>query len=355
MRYLITVSSLTPGSGLSRYVFSLCELLARDNELYVLTTHDSGDTSYERAELDKINTDIKLTSLGSKSKLSKYLSTIKIVRRLQPDIIVNNYNAVVQYILPFISRKIKVIHVLHNDTSDFYRIGAINSRYMTGWIAPTESIANHFNNYTHEAHREQVAVIPHGVRATVLKPQNSKRHTFNIVFAGVLYEHKGVKILPPIIKTLMGRNVDLEFTIVGGGILSDWLHEQFANEIKAGKVKMTGVVDHDEVYRIMSDADVFLYPTHLDAFGLVIAEAMMNGAVPVVTHLEGITDNLINNEKNGFLLKKDDVQSFVNNVYNLYQDRDKLVSMRQATHRKACNIFSIEVMKSNYLNYFKTV
>lgn len=354
MRYLITVSSLTPGSGLTRYVFTLCEILiASGNEVYVLTTHDDSTISYERSELDTISTTIHLISLGSHGKLRKYIEEIRIIKRISPDIIINNYNAVTQYILPFISKHIRIIHVLHNDTDDFYRVASINRSRTDGWIAPTESIAKHFNDYTSNKASDNVIVIPHGVEeATLIERHNEK---LEIVYAGVLYEHKGVKILPPIIKHLRNSGINLNFTIVGGGILDEWLRNQFADDIKDGIVTFTGVVDHDSVYKVMSKADIFLYPTHLDAFGLVIAEAMMNGAVPVVTHLSGITDNLIDNGVDGYLIEQDDINSFVDRIERLSYDKATLSRVGKAAYDKAKSHFSMRKMKENYISYLNNL
>lgn len=352
MRYLITVSSLTPGSGLSRYVFSLCRLLVKGgNEVYVLTTHDDSTISYERNELDSISKGIHLISLGHKNKLRKYIEVVRAVNRIHPEVIINNYNAVVQYILPFISNKIKIIHVLHNDTDDFYRVASINGHKTNGWIAPTESIASHFNKYTSNRYTDKVTVIPHGVEEADFKKKNNAK--LEIVYAGVLYEHKGVKILPPIIKRLQDKGIDLHFTIIGGGVLDNWLREQFAKEVESGFVTFTGVIDHDKVYEEMSKADIFLYPTHLDAFGLVIAEAMMNGLVPVVTHLPGITDNLISDGNDGYLIKQDEIEQFVQTIENLYQDNAMLRKLGGLAHQKAKTKFSLSAMSKTYISYFR--
>ena len=176
-----------------------------------------------------------------------------------------------------------------------------------------------------------------------------------IVYTGVLYEHKGVKELPEIIKRLLAKGIDLHFTIIGQGILEDWLKDQFADECKSGIVEFTGVIDHNEVYKRMSKSDIFLYPTHLDAFGLVIAEAMINGAVPVVTHLKGITDNLINDNENGFLIKEGDVNKFADTILQLYNDPILRNSVSNKALEKANNFFSINMMESAYLNFLSKI
>lgn len=353
MKILITVPVLSPGSGLTRYVFTLCKILHKDNNILVLETHGQSPNSYAKKELMDINPDIKLTTTDTTGRISKYLKNILITLRFKPDVIISNYNALTQFILPFCKGKAKVIHILHNDTDDFYRVGAINGGKVDIWIAPTSGIAERFNKYTQNKYQERVIVISHGVEEASFSEKTNQR--LEIVYAGVLYEHKGVKILPVIIKNLLHKGINLHFTIIGGGLLKEWLNQNFKDEINAGIVTMTGVIPHDEVYAFMSKADIFLYPTHLDAFGLVIAEAMMNGAVPVVTRLEGVTDNLIPDKHCGYLIAQDDIDKFVNAVTELYASAELRKSISRNAHHRAMECFSHRAMKDAYLNYLRNL
>lgn len=353
MNILITVPMLSEGSGLSRYVLTLSEILNKLHKITVLTTHNTSDDNFGKIELAKINPDIRLISIQNTNKYLRYIKAIRIIRKISPDILINNYNGLIQYILPYINRNSKIIHVLHNDTDDFYRIGAINASKTTAWIAPTNAIRDHFNEYTKNSYADKVFVISHGVQSGLIHSKASKK--LEIVFTGVLYEHKGVKELPEIIKGLLTKGIDLHFTIIGQGILEDWLKVEFSEEQKKGIVEFTGVIDHDEVYRRMSESDIFLYPTHVDAFGLVIAEAMINGAVPVVSHLKGITDNLIDNNENGFLIKEGDINAFTATIVNLYHEPNLRDKISNNACRRANKCFSLDIMKSTYLNFISKI
>ena len=353
MNILITVPMLSEGSGLSRYVLTLSKILNKLHKITVLTTHNTSDDNFGKIELAKINPAIRLISIQKTNKYLRYIKAIRIIRKISPDILINNYNGLIQYILPYINKNTKVIHVLHNDTDDFYRIGAINANKTTAWIAPTNAIRDHFNEYTKNSYAHRVSVISHGVQSGLIHSKTSKK--LEIVFTGVLYEHKGVKELPEIIKRLLAKGVDLHFTIIGQGILEDWLKEEFEEEHKKGIVEFTGVIDHDEVYRRMSESDIFLYPTHIDAFGLVIAEAMINGTVPVVSHLKGITDNLIDNNENGFLIKEGDINAFTTTIVNLYHEPNLRDKISNNACKKANKCFSLDIMKSTYLNFISKI
>lgn len=348
MKILITVPILSPGSGLTRYIFTLCKILHNDNKILVLETHGHSSNDYAKKELMEINPCIKFITTDTNGKIPKYLKSIFITRRFKPDVIVSNYNALTQFVLPFCKGKAKVAHVLHNDTNDFYRIGAINGNNVDVWIAPTSGIAERFNKYSHNKYQERIITISHGVDEASNVEKNHKNQKLEIVFAGVLYEHKGVKVLPKIVEQLRMRKIDFHLTIIGGGILNDWLHNELKSHINSGHVNMTGILPHEGVYEYFQKSDIFLYPTHIDAFGLVIAEAMMNGAVPVVTHLPGVTDNLIVNGESGFLTSQDDVAAFVNKIISLNENRSLLSEFSKRARNRAEALFSMKVMEEKY-------
>lgn len=349
MKIAITVSQVTPGGGLTKYVCTLTDILTSDlqNEVWVITTHQS--ESNPTLEGLKENRKVSIISLGHLTTIRKYVSLTMLLRRISPDLLIVNYNAPTQYVLPLLPRKIKTVHILHNNTPDFYRVAAINGNRTTAWIAPTPALAHCFDEYTHHTYSERIATIPHGVEFPLGRCQKGNS-PLQLSYVGVLYEHKGVKILPAVIKRLVSTGHKFHFTFIGDGILRGELEQALQKEMASDIVKFTGRISGHEVYECLSRSDVFVYPTHIDAFGLVIAEAMINGAVPIVTRLEGITDSLIDNEIDGFLVTQDDVDSFVERITRLMDNPTLRSQMSAAATYKANTKFSIDTMRKNYID-----
>lgn len=351
MRILIAVPSITLGSGLSKYILSLASLLINaGHKIAVVTTHTI-DPEYEKSVLCNCGVE-DLAQFGAYSKLTKYFKCWEYIRKFKADILINNYDGLVQILLPLL-KGIKIVHVLHNDRDDFYRVGSINGKYVAGWIAPTRAIADKFNEYTHNKYVKLVQVIPHGVESG---SNIDCCHTCKeLIFVGVHHWHKGIKILPEIVNRLKKNGYNFHFTIVGTGAKSGWLQDAMSDHVKSGHVTFTGVITADEVYRLQAGADIFLYPTHTDAFGLVIAEAMMNATVPVITRLDGITDNLVDDGVNGFLLPQDDIEAFVQRISLLICDQELLAKMKASALNKAKTEFSLSKMSENYLTYLNLI
>lgn len=356
MRIVITVSSLTKGSGLSKYVYNLCEVLKDDgNEIHVVTTH-AAQPDFER-QLFRADRNITVHQLHRCSRYGKYARLAWLIRRLDADLIINNYNAPVQFVLPLCKRRAKVVHVIHNDTSDFYRVASINGKYVDGWITPTPGVKDRFDTYTHGKYTGRVTAISHGVELPSTYGVVSRRgERMEMVFVGVLYEHKGVMTLPSIVRILRDRKVDFHLTVIGKGILEEDLHRDMERDVEDGFVEFTGVISAKEVYRRMAGAHIFLYPTRLDSFGLVIAEAMMNGAVPVVTRLKGITDALVDDGVNGCLVEDpNDAVAFADCVDRLDKDRGLWDRMSREARAKAEGSFSLRSFMENYRHYFNKI
>lgn len=354
MKIAITVSETTPSGGLSKYIYTLADILTNkcSNEIWIIVTHLS-KVNHDLEELSK-NKNINICHLGDFSLIKKYTSLILTLRKINPDVIINNYNAPTQYILPFLKKRSKIIHILHSCTNNFYRLASINAYFVDNWIAPTPAIRNYFNEYTKQKYRNRVAVIPHGVPSPIDNPIKS-HNRLHLVFIGALYEHKGVKILPNIIKRLLDKQYNFHFTFIGDGPLRKELENELKTEVERNCVWFTGNISSKNVYTQLLQSDILVYPTHIDAFGLVIAEAMIHGCIPVTTHLKGITDSLIDDGVNGFLIPMDRIDIFVDRISQLIEDKNLRTTMSNAATRKASACFSLDVMRKHYTTFINKI
>ena len=81
---------------------------------------------------------------------------------------------------------------------------------------------------------------------------------------------------------------------------------------------------------------------------------MINGAVPVVSHLQGITDALVDEGVNGFLIENPkDAKSFVSRIEQLAVNRVLLERMSLEARQKAETSFSLKKFYENYERYFE--
>ena len=103
----------------------------------------------------------------------------------------------------------------------------------------------------------------------------------NILFAGSLEPRKGGALLLRALSRLRERNDRFLCEIVGDGPDQSMLKDKAKNLGLHEQVVFTGRVTHDEMHRVFSEADVFVFPSLRDTSGAIVLEAMAMG-IPTV-------------------------------------------------------------------------
>ena len=101
--------------------------------------------------------------------------------------------------------------------------------------------------------------------------------------------------------------------MIGNGIL---LNKQYKNHLD--RYHLLGTMDHDKVLKEMSKADVLVFPTLADGFGMVVTEAMSQGT-PVIASVNSCGRDIIKNNENGWLVPIQNTEaifSIINNIAN---------------------------------------
>ncbi len=124
---------------------------------------------------------------------------------------------------------------------------------------------------------EKVAVIPYGVDSDSFSPgekRNAGGGRMVFLFVGLLKKEKGILTLLAAWKQIAAPGAEL--WLAGSGD---------ADVIEAARgvpgVKVTGKLAQPELRQIYRDADVFVFPTFYDGFGMVLLEAMSSG-LPII-------------------------------------------------------------------------
>jgi glycosyltransferase involved in cell wall biosynthesis len=166
------------------------------------------------------------------------------------------------------------------------------------------------------------AIIPSAVDTTRFHPGKyspeirKKFHNAKIVlFVGRLVHQKGVEFL---IESAKYLDHDTVVVIIGDGPERARLEELVKIRKLEHKVFFTGKVSHEELPEYYASADVFVLPStsRLEAFGLVITEAMACARPVVVSDIPGVNE-VIENEQEGLLstpMVPEDIAKKINTI-----------------------------------------
>jgi glycosyltransferase involved in cell wall biosynthesis len=168
-----------------------------------------------------------------------------------------------------------------------------------------------------------------------------RRGSTNLVIAGTICETKGQQDAILAVKELLRREREVELIIVGysnAGYL-----ETLRDLVKSEKLEdFIRFYDFREnVYPIMSQADIVLVCSGNEAFGRVTLEAMILGK-PVVSTNSGGTPELIKEGFNGLLYEPGDYKQLADRIEYLIENKGKIKEFGENGHRYAKEFFTKE-------------
>ena len=194
-------------------------------------------------------------------------------------------------------------------------------------------------------YRGNVQVIYNGVDTnTFFTKQKKETVLIKVLFSGNLTRRKGVDLLP-LIADKLNANIEILYTT---GLRTKKTLPAHPN------LKNIGAVPYSYMPKVYQDADILLFPTVREGFGLAAAEAMACGLPVVASNCSAIPE-LIDNGKGGFLCPVGDVEAFAEKI-NLLADSPKLRrEMGEYNRAKVEKMFTIDRMVSEYKDLFEQV
>jgi glycosyltransferase involved in cell wall biosynthesis len=92
-------------------------------------------------------------------------------------------------------------------------------------------------------------------------------------------------------------------------------------------VHSLGHLDRDELARAYAEADVFVFPSVADAWGLVLNEAMASGLPLIATSVPGAVDDLLSGGENGIVVPPFDPGALADAMVALASDPARRLEM----------------------------
>lgn len=157
-----------------------------------------------------------------------------------------------------------------------------------------------------------------------------------------------VKRVQDVVRTFaraVGLGVDGVLALAGEGPDLGLALEVAEREGVRDRVRLLGVAD--DVSRILPNADVFLFPSDGESFGLAPLEAMLC-EVPVVGAVAGGLPEVVEQGVTGYLHKVGDVEAMAASCVDLLSDPAKAKAFGKAGRERAIRNFSIDAIVSQY-------
>jgi glycosyltransferase involved in cell wall biosynthesis len=186
----------------------------------------------------------------------------------------------------------------------------------------------------------KIAEIPNAI---VLPPAHATRRTSGtpmLLYVGWVMKEKGIFELLDIFRDVRGRFPKARLVIAGSGGALQEFKQRCDSAGLAASVELLGWVDKARVYELLTQADVFAFPSYAEGMPNAVLEAMAAG-VPVVTSRVGGLVDLIRNGENGFAFERTDVKAMAEAALSLLSDTELARSISANAQREVSQRFDV--------------
>lgn len=210
---------------------------------------------------------------------------------------------------------------------------------------------------THPVSADKVGVIHHGVDLEEFSPQRFDREAVraelglssgHLVFGivGRLQISKGYLEFVEMARRLRPRLPHARFVLIGGPSRGEEHEARFIlDQINAaGLQEVTFALGfRKDVARLLAALDVFVFPSHAEAFGLVLIEAMAMGKAVISSNCDGVLD-IVQSGETGLLVPPQNVAALTQAALQLAEDLPLRRRLGAAARRHAAESFSLAQM-----------
>ncbi|MGN1299809.1 MAG: glycosyltransferase family 4 protein [Clostridia bacterium] len=247
-------------------------------------------------------------------------------------------------------------------------------RYIndTEWLLTyeaTEVIVNS-NFMKNDIHRlfglpfEKINVIPNGInlsnftgieRDYDFRRQYAMDNEKIILYVGRLVYEKGIQHLIAAMPKILSNYHDAKLIIAGRGGMMDELKAEARNLGLGNKVYFTGYLDSKQVQKMYKCADVAVFPSTYEPFGIVALEAMLAGVPTVVSDVGGLNE-IVNHGVDGMKSYAGNPNSIADSVTALLYDHQLAANVSKKAKQKVKEQFNWEkIAQDTHFTYEKAI
>lgn len=206
----------------------------------------------------------------------------------------------------------------------------------------------------------------------IFYPVNSKHFNVNtnieiekqsIVFAGSICEKKGVRQLIQAFPLVKEKFPEAILNIYG----RDWFFPDGSSYItmlkteELPKVKpfdeavyFKGTVPYNEIPMVYSQAEVCVFPSHMETLGLVAPEAMACEKPVVFTNL-GPGNEVINNGVDGVTINPYNPEEIANAIIQVFENKEKAQLMSKNARQTVLQKFNPEIVVQQNVDFYNEI
>jgi glycosyltransferase involved in cell wall biosynthesis len=373
MRILTIIYEFPPiGGGGGRAAYDLCkELVARGHDVTVLTAYMHGLTLEEYQDGIRL---IRIPSLRKESFRASFFTMLayvlaglwaglRLIRLYRPEIIHTHFAVPSGALAWALSVLTGLPYVLTAHLGDVPGGVPEKTGKWFRWLEPFTrpiwkrakkviAVSEFTRQLAIQHYSVNVQVIPNGADVMHLAPSEIKVNIPpRLVFAGRFVYQKN----PIVIVQILSRIKDLnwECSMLGDGPMFEEVKHEIEKAGLCERFDLPGWVTPEEVLDEFSKSDILLMPSFSEGLPVVGVQALAKGLAIVASRIGGFLD-LVDENKNGYLVDVHDKSAFAGVLRELISDPSLLLQLRESSLKKSLD-FDIQKVADRYQEIFQTV
>ena len=195
---------------------------------------------------------------------------------------------------------------------------------------------------------DKINVIPNGINLTNFngvdrdydfRRQYAMDNEKIILYVGRLVYEKGVQHLISAMPKILENYHDAKLIIAGKGGMLDELKSQAEAIGLSNKIYFTGYLNSKQVQKMYKCADVAVFPSTYEPFGIVALEAMLAGVPTVVSDIGGLNE-IVDHGVNGMKSYAGNSNSIADSVISLLYDKQLASNVSKKAKQKVKEEFN---------------
>lgn len=176
----------------------------------------------------------------------------------------------------------------------------------------------------------------------------------NLLFVGNVCFEKGIRELLTSFQRLIEKGANIRLTIIGNLYEKIWLNEFVFAHSLADYVEFVGPVDHCDIFKYYSEADIFVLPSYSEGMPTVMFEAMASRLPIIISRVGGVEEVIIDGV-NGLLIEPRSSDDLYWKLSDLINDRNKAEQLAENAFNDAINKYSWQHNAEAMINIYNEI
>ncbi len=210
---------------------------------------------------------------------------------------------------------------------------------------------------------DKIRVIPNGVDIHKFdgferEPEFRRKYAADnekiVFFVGRLVNEKGVQVLLEAIPKVIHYYNDVKFVIAGKGPQLEYLKGKAAAMYISNRIYFTGYINDGDLMKLYKCADVAVFPSLYEPFGIVALEGMVAN-VPVVVSDTGGLGEIVYHGIDGMKSYTGNSNSLADSILEILHSPRKAEEMKEKAMEKVNRTYNWDIISRQTMNVYKEV